>query len=72
MFLGEQYRPLVRLAGEMQQCRLSVDKYADLLGDGFFPILEALRDKRYLREDTGSYVMTKKGVYWGNNIRISY
>ena len=68
MFLGEQYRPLVRLAGEMQQCRLSVDKYADLLGDGIFPILEALRDKRYLWEDAGTYVMTKKGVYWGNNI----
>lgn len=68
MLLKDEYKTVSRLKGDMQQCRIPVGKYGNIINDNARRLLSGLVSEGYILEGEDCYDMTKKGIYWGNNI----
>ena len=66
--IDAKYKHISKLNGEMQQCRIPVEKYSDILGKEALKLIEELEKEEYIVKAKEGYQMTQKGIYWGNSI----
>ncbi|WP_347490061.1 radical SAM protein [Desulfoscipio sp. XC116] len=63
-----QHQAVSRLIGAVQQCRIPRHAYADMFGENIRNLVARLLKEGYVTEEEDAYQLTKKGIYWGNNI----
>lgn len=63
-----RYKAIIRFIGEIQQCKIHVDNHIGIIENETLKLLEKLEIQGYLERIADAYVMTKKGIYWGNSI----
>jgi len=63
-----QYQTVSRLTGAIQQCKIPRHEYKEMFGAEIRKLVEQLLAEGYATEKDDAFHLTRKGIYWGNNI----